>query len=61
MTPDNKNVEVCSECKCASCWYGEFMCEAARGAGTEIKTVGELRTLNRENEKSLWTSRPVWI
>ena len=26
-------IDVCSECKTASCWHGEFMCDDARSAG----------------------------
>ena len=48
MSGDRK-VEVCSECLCASCWHGEFLCEKSRDAGTVYKTVRELRALKREH------------
>jgi hypothetical protein len=47
---ENKIIEVCSECKCASCWYGEFMCHEAARAGTKKYTVSDLRKLDLENE-----------
>ena len=47
---DSDKVEVCNRCLMASCWQGIFMCDEAREAGTVIKTVGELRELNREHE-----------
>lgn len=55
---DNKRVEVCSECKRASCWYGEFMCEYARNADTIVLTAGELRELNLENEE-YWSDKKM--
>ena len=51
---NDKLVEVCDNCLCACCWYGEFMCDDARSAGTVIKTVGELKKLNREHSE-YWT------
>jgi hypothetical protein len=33
----------------ASCWNGIFMCDAHKSAGTEEKTVDELRALGREH------------
>ena len=47
---EDKLVEVCGECHQASCWHGEFMCFEARTAGTELKTVRELRKLGHENQ-----------
>lgn len=47
---EKKLVEVCDNCKQASCWYGEFMCDNARGAGTVKKTVSELRVMKLESE-----------
>ena len=54
IKPDKK-VEVCSACLTAACWYGEFMCEEAINAGTVVKTVKELRRLNRESP-TYWTN-----
>ena len=45
-----RKVEVCDNCGCASCWHGEFMCDAASTAVTTIKTVGELDKLSIENK-----------
>lgn len=44
-----KTVTVCDKCLRASCWRGEFHCDHAREAGTTVKTVEELRTLNLES------------
>lgn len=51
--PDEILVTVCSACLRASCWHGAFPCEDAKGAGTVIYTVAELRPLNLEHE-SYW-------
>lgn len=48
-TANTKRIMVCSECLRAACYYGEFMCDGAIGAGTVIKTVGELRPLDLEH------------
>jgi hypothetical protein len=47
---NNKLVRVCDNCLTASCWYAEFMCQQAYEAGITLKTVAELKILNRENE-----------
>lgn len=52
--PATVYVTVCDKCLMACCWQGVFMCDDARTAGTTIKTVEELRKLNRENE-SYWS------
>ena len=41
-TPDYW-VTVCSACRCASCWHGEFMCESSRTASTIEVRASELR------------------
>lgn len=46
----NKLIMVCSACKTASCWHGEFMCDDAKHADTELKTVAELHKFNLERE-----------
>jgi hypothetical protein len=56
---ENKRIEVCDRCLCACCWYGEFMCDGARHAGTRVMTVGELRLLNRENEENWGAEKMV--
>lgn len=48
---DKKIIEVCDKCKKASCWYGEFMCEENRNAGTKLVTISELKKLKYENEE----------
>ena len=53
-----KKVLVCSQCARASCWYGEFMCEDARGAGLRILTVSDLRKLDREHE-DFWSDEKM--
>ena len=42
-------VTVCSACLRASCWQGQFMCDAAQGAGTVERTVSDLRQMAREH------------
>lgn len=44
-------VTVCSVCRCASCWHGEFMCEASQLARTvEVPaSASELRGEHREH------------
>ncbi len=42
-------VTVCSVCRCASCWHGEFMCEASRNAGNVEVLASVLRGENREH------------
>lgn len=53
---NDKKVMVCSKCLTAACWYGEFMCNEAVSAGTVVKTVGELKALNREHS-DYWTNK----
>lgn len=52
---ENKLIEVCSACKRACCWYGEFMCENNKDASTEIKTVKELRELKAGEHEDYWS------
>lgn len=42
-------VTVCSACRCASCWHGEFMCDSSRCAGTIDVLASELRGEYREH------------
>ena len=53
----NREITVCASCLQASCWLGNFMCENARGAGTKILSVDELRRLNREHPE-YWFKSP---
>lgn len=48
---DNKLIQVCSECKKASCWYGEWLCIDSRKANIELMTIKELKILGLENEE----------
>lgn len=44
-----KTITVCSECECACCWKGIFMCQKAYDAGTVERTPDQLRSLGREH------------
>jgi hypothetical protein len=48
---ENKLIQVCDHCLTAACWYGEYYCDYSKNAGLTLKTVKELRKLNRENEE----------
>jgi len=43
-------VTVCDACLTASCWYGEYMCQASQIAGTVDLPIETLRGLGREHE-----------
>jgi hypothetical protein len=58
MDFETKRVEVCDQCKQASCWYGEFMCNESSNAGTQIKTVAELRELGCEHPSN-WSDEKM--
>jgi len=49
VTNPDRKVTVCAACLTASCWHGEFMCEASRTADVTTRTVRELRALGREH------------
>lgn len=51
---NSAKVLVCNKCLRACCWYGEFMCDDAIGAGLKILTVGDLKKLKRESS-DYWT------
>lgn len=42
-------VTICSVCRCASCWHGEFLCEESRDAGTVDVLASVLRGEDREH------------
>ncbi len=42
-------VTVCSACRCASCWHGEFMCGWGRTASTVEMLASVLRIEGREH------------
>jgi len=50
LNEQKRLVEVCTECGRACCWHGEFMCYESKHAGTEKKTVAELKKTNLEHE-----------
>jgi hypothetical protein len=50
MNPEDRLITVCAACLCASCWQASFYCQKYLTAGTEKKTVRELRGLGREAE-----------
>jgi len=52
---DNKIVQVCSACKRASCWYGQFMCDESKTADTEFHTVKELRDMKTSESEHYWS------
>lgn len=52
----NNEVLVCDKCFRACCWYGEFMCDEAVGAGLCVLTVGDLRKLKLEHSE-YWTKK----
>jgi hypothetical protein len=51
-------VLVCDQCLRASCWYGEFMCDASKDAGLMVATVDDLRKFAREHE-SYWSDETM--
>ena len=57
--PKNSDrVTVCDSCLKATSWYGEFLCEEARTAGTKVMFVGELKKLGLEHE-SHWSDEKL--
>lgn len=45
-------VTVCSACRTASCWHGEFLCQSAAGASTERVAASVLRKLKLEHRSN---------
>jgi hypothetical protein len=58
MIRSSKLIQVCDKCLTAACWYGEFMCDDARTAGTVAARVGDLRKLNREHP-DYWSAKKL--
>lgn len=54
----NKLIEVCDECRTASCWYGEFLCQKSGGAGTVLIPVGILERLELE-DRDYWSEEKL--
>lgn len=52
--PDDFLITVCTECKRACCWQGEFMCDAARTADITELTVAELKALQPTMDGEHW-------
>lgn len=46
---NNTLITVCSECKRACCWQGEFMCDDAINASTKELSVKRLKELSLEH------------
>ena len=46
---DTSKVMVCDKCLKASCWHGEWRCDASLSAGLRILTVADLKKLGREH------------
>lgn len=62
MKDENKRlVQVCSECKTASCWHGEFMCDESDIADIEIKTVEELNRLGLEHKENYSNAKQLEV
>lgn len=57
MAPD-RFIEVCDKCSRASCWYGEFMCDESRHAGTKLVRKSALRKLKLEHF-SYWSNKKL--
>lgn len=55
---DDRRIVVCDRCLTASCWAYIFTCDQAVEAGTTIRTIGELRRLDREHP-SYWDREEV--
>ena len=49
MSMEDKEIIVCDECKQASCWYGEFMCDRSQFAATRRVMRSDLEKLNLES------------
>lgn len=52
-----RKVTVCDKCFRACCWQGEFMCDAARTAGTVDKTIAELRAGDFGEHEHYWEEK----
>ena len=56
---ENKIVEVCSNCKCASCWHGRFMCDESATADLEKYTVSQLREMGTIENEDNWSDETM--
>lgn len=54
----NKLIAVCSECRTASCWYGEFQCDRSLGAGIVLVKRSYLAKEKREHPL-YWSSEKL--
>jgi hypothetical protein len=50
-------VTVCSVCRTASCWHGEFMCDKAAGADVIDVLASQLLTEGREHPSNYAVER----
>ena len=55
---EKKFVRVCDSCLTASCWYGEFMCQKSKDAGTTLLPVSYLRSRNFEHSEN-WSDEKM--
>lgn len=46
---DDDIITVCDKCFTASCWHGEFMCDDNKHAGTDERSVSQLRAMGLEH------------
>ncbi len=46
---DNYMVTVCAACHTASCWHGEFMCDASKDADIESLPASKLDAMRLEH------------
>jgi hypothetical protein len=56
---DSRYVTVCSECLCASCWQGVFLCHKSGAAGTMDLDVRYLAA--RALESPEWWGDPIEV
>lgn len=53
----NKIIEVCANCYCASCWYGEFYCGGYKNSDTIKLSVWALRKINTGESEEYWSDK----
>lgn len=54
-------VTVCAECRTASCWHGEFMCNQSKWADTEDVLASVLRQEDREHPDNCSVAKLVEV
>ena len=53
---DNREIQICADCKTAACWLGEFMCDTARTANLITTTVAAHRATNPDEHEYWYTA-----